>query len=595
MSELRASVNLFTNFSSLPSIDAEKDLSELVTGDLNPSHIQVLMHEITHHWSFNSPVGLALSVIYFRNVLDSCSYPSEDVEFNSAFYRRAAKQYLLIELLFPLIEGLAIYCDSDVVPGDEEFSYSAPLVGVGYLLGNRLAAEVLNDEASQGFQNPTHEQISRAMKQILRSERFLAGAADRKMDLYTMQMSPRCNPYLIGYLTLKAVRASQPEGSPLCSNPDRFAKYVRDFFFEDWKLAELILSEPSDVDEQLQDILDHYFERFTHLCEGTHLTDFRSWEDYSPEKRMLSLLDLDRSQGESPYLHEAVPGIGLSDQDAEHGQKALTDAINAFLTGRSDLEYVEQARLLLMSRLQLRSFMLLSTIEIEITVKQYDAGLGFIGRDSHGNPIIAGEVAGRVTPGTYRGLFELFLEPTHFDKGSVVSIEDKVLAVSGSDYMQHVFAQYFDGNYISVTDFTPHSQTLDNMIKEAIDLAKGNEDSWETDGPLGFDHDATMLTLADEWIRSLYGAVLENYWTEEDIEKFLSGGLPALFDDAGAVLSAASRVSVGFPDGLEEFSEDSLKALYVELEADLNKLHSVQSTGVFDFFEQDSGRQLLLL
>ena len=59
-------IDLPTNFTSLPAFREPEDVNGLLENNLPLDKAPVFLHEMTHHWCFNSPLGIALTLLKAR-------------------------------------------------------------------------------------------------------------------------------------------------------------------------------------------------------------------------------------------------------------------------------------------------------------------------------------------------------------------------------------------------------------------------------------------------------------------------------------------------------------------------------------------------
>src|SRR5437879_12139926 len=62
----RSFIDPVSNVTLLSSVDLEAHLGSLIELDLPRSCLPAFLHEATHHWSFFSPVGVAMALLKLR-------------------------------------------------------------------------------------------------------------------------------------------------------------------------------------------------------------------------------------------------------------------------------------------------------------------------------------------------------------------------------------------------------------------------------------------------------------------------------------------------------------------------------------------------
>jgi hypothetical protein len=63
----RSFINLISNNVGLPELD-ELPIEALLNRDFPVDMVLPFLHEVTHHWCFNSPVGLAQVLLYVETI-----------------------------------------------------------------------------------------------------------------------------------------------------------------------------------------------------------------------------------------------------------------------------------------------------------------------------------------------------------------------------------------------------------------------------------------------------------------------------------------------------------------------------------------------
>jgi hypothetical protein len=72
----RASINLISNTIELPGLE-DLPIEMLVNREFPIATMLSFIHEVTHHWCFNSPVGLTQTLLYRDAITMMFSYRKE--------------------------------------------------------------------------------------------------------------------------------------------------------------------------------------------------------------------------------------------------------------------------------------------------------------------------------------------------------------------------------------------------------------------------------------------------------------------------------------------------------------------------------------
>lgn len=239
-----------------------------------------LLHEATHHMTFDSPVGLTLAAM-------ACSPlglrgPDDDAneerlpaaEFTMPVVDTITHR-VVSRLFEPLVEGLALFAEHDLVPGDSAIVSRPTHVAALLFTRQPPGADPQSD-------------LMRHHRVMVRSTRATAEFLESKERLLRQPLHERPS-YLMGYLAVKALYRELAKRSPRVLDPDLFLVLMVDYWFGDHDLARLIgtpIGKPARQDdpdgtrtggrvvaivEYLQDRLDQLYaqvDRFSEECEA---------------------------------------------------------------------------------------------------------------------------------------------------------------------------------------------------------------------------------------------------------------------------------------------------------------------------------------
>jgi hypothetical protein len=197
------------------------------------------IHEATHHWCFNSPLGNALSLLYLsvakRALRWACTDDDElDKEaLDDLFVYHAAEKWLR-----PLSEGLAQFAEYDVLPPYEmqpsHVLRSPPTDATLLHLFNqpqRLDAPPNGDKWSAHYK----------LANDIISWRLSPQSIARKSDLLLHPLDPEQGGYLLGYLTVKQIWRSATRFYDELKNADLFMMFLRKLVYADFALVAVLL------------------------------------------------------------------------------------------------------------------------------------------------------------------------------------------------------------------------------------------------------------------------------------------------------------------------------------------------------------------
>jgi hypothetical protein len=209
--------------------------------------IPQFLHEITHHWCFDSCVGRALALSRMRAglaVIGMGAGAETRLAADVARYEAAAV------LLRPLAEGLALFAELDTRTGGANI-VSQPLMALQMCFGFAVQP------------GPRREDVS--LMALLQGSRLKRDFVDgRKAALYFRPFDC-ADAYLPGYLAVKGLHAALGRRVPEFEDRDLFLCYLRAFVYEDPLLARALLSTGEDELEGANQVGQRIQERLSVL------------------------------------------------------------------------------------------------------------------------------------------------------------------------------------------------------------------------------------------------------------------------------------------------------------------------------------------
>jgi hypothetical protein len=180
-----------------------------------------VLHECTHHVTFDSSVGLALAALWsgavstwtFQAGTENPTLPARDL----AVIRVHRALYT------PLVEGLALFAEHDLVSGDSP-------------LETRMTKHVVP--------------LFSSSNELLRHARQEPDWIERKRLLLSQPVDPQQH-YLLGYLAVKALHRRMSRDCPPLRDPELFVLAVMRHLFHDESTAAALLHMPSSTDDAL--------------------------------------------------------------------------------------------------------------------------------------------------------------------------------------------------------------------------------------------------------------------------------------------------------------------------------------------------------
>ena len=276
-------IDIATNFAHLDALDLSSELADFINGDLRASHLLTLLHETAHHWCLTTLVGNALSAYTYR-VYETAAVVSSGKELSQdqhdQFLQDIFISRTITAFLKPLLEGLALHAEWRAHPTGD-FVFSRPFDIFHQFCGNPEldtdTTSLMKHFKSVSFENgyPNLEVIKAVSawsttpdgakfnakvqnfyllaRLSLRSSKW---ELNRKKKIFSEPLDSRKSPYQLGYLFVCGLQKIAFQ----YHNSDRFLAFLRDYFFNDLILANIILDESisffdkySQVRKRLQD------------------------------------------------------------------------------------------------------------------------------------------------------------------------------------------------------------------------------------------------------------------------------------------------------------------------------------------------------
>jgi hypothetical protein len=253
MPESRSHTDTLTNLVVLSSLDIGRHFREIIDRDFPIVTLPTFLHEATHHWCFDTPVGIAMHLLFLRARRAAYAAvtgtPSRDDGWD--IFDSVVRYEIMREVIRPLSEGLALFAEHDAIPGRAR-TLSQPMVLASGLYGRGYA---ISTEDWGG------------LPLVLAAGRVSRTHARRKASLLVDSMSCRDGGYLPGYLLVKNLWRFALERCPLFADADFFLQYLRSRFFDDWGLVACLLDDTRKDISALDPIAAHLSQRIARFIE----------------------------------------------------------------------------------------------------------------------------------------------------------------------------------------------------------------------------------------------------------------------------------------------------------------------------------------
>ncbi|HET6324007.1 MAG TPA: hypothetical protein VFG04_04860 [Planctomycetaceae bacterium] len=264
----RSWIDPLSNLMFLHQVDIAKSLPEIQQGGALPlDTLQSFLHEVTHQWWFDSPVGVCLALLALRarhraflKFGDGANAPhkSDRVDSSDPFIQATFEDVLRLrlatELLRPLAEGAALFSEFDAWPGDSQV-IASPMAHMSRLF---IPADLLLSTLQAPQTGPV-DPLSLLQEKILRGVRLSPPVVERKANLLCSPLEVGEGGYLAGYLAVKKMVGLGRAHSKRAWHDTFFClTFLRAFFYEDLGLVAAILS--PGTPEQIAEGIVGYFD-----------------------------------------------------------------------------------------------------------------------------------------------------------------------------------------------------------------------------------------------------------------------------------------------------------------------------------------------
>jgi hypothetical protein len=223
--------------------------------------LRVLLHEKTHHASFDGSVGLALAALNASGAFDAASVDPKIFTLSQRDYLLGEYTYQFLE---PLIEGLALFAEFDAMPGSGKVASGVSQAAAWLLFG------------------PTGVTAFDELARLEAYHRMLPDHESAKRDLLTAPLNQRPR-YLFGYLAVKTLYWRLKTRCPRLADSDLFVLLMLDYWFRDRHLAARLLAtdrrSATMVGEDFAWIVNHFEDRYDELVTNvdSYLVQLVEW------------------------------------------------------------------------------------------------------------------------------------------------------------------------------------------------------------------------------------------------------------------------------------------------------------------------------
>ena len=257
----RSFTDPLSNIVVLSSVDIRRHAGEIQASDLPLELLPTFLHEMTHHWCFGSPVGIAQILLFYRARRTALQHLLQGERSNRDRLWTVADAVIRYEfaqqLMQPLAEGIALFAEHDASTGHSDL-ISEPLRLAGTLFAQGLAVR--------------SDQRWRKLPLVLAGARLTPLHIRRKADLLLQPLACKAGGYLPGYLATKnlwMINLIHLKCS-LFFDTDFFLNFFRSYFYDDWSMVAYLLDDSRSDIGALAPIADHLQQRMIRFATDTN-------------------------------------------------------------------------------------------------------------------------------------------------------------------------------------------------------------------------------------------------------------------------------------------------------------------------------------
>lgn len=278
----RAYTNPFSNAVVLSRFNLGEGLDTTARMQLPQRCVPQFLHEVMHHWCFDSPVGLtsALLQIRARRAAVSALFCEVNDAIRYAVAQDVTRVSCFLEFVRPVFEGLALFAEHDLTIGESEI-ISRPALLTGVMFAGRQI-----DPGGYLKLAPL----------IMESTRLTSAHIRRKANLFLQPFCGTSDGYLAGYLFIRLLYRIVLERCQAYADSDFFAHALRCWVFDDWDLVDLLLEGATDYEKWVEQMVLYCQKRIAEFIEVTE-------DDLARFERRGVAGDADLFEYHGPHLH----------------------------------------------------------------------------------------------------------------------------------------------------------------------------------------------------------------------------------------------------------------------------------------------------
>lgn len=419
LADVRSSTDPVTNWTLISGTQLDTDVRMLVTGRYPSRLFPEFLHEIVHHWCFHSSVGATLAYLQLRArrralpLMRADTKPSIASDASYEVWDDILRYETAITLMRPLAEGLALFAEFDIMPGDSDVS-SLPL-----------------EWAIRNFAIPSQEEIEGGPKAVLQAlllqHRVSKEFCKRKSNLLVQSFTTDNGGYLPGYLLVKNLWHTMiyDQKCSRFADKDLFLSYVRSFFYEDFGFVAALLDSDTSDFGCVRSVIIYLQDRFIEFMKRTTDATIAQFE------QEVSALSARNSQC-YPSLTE-LPSLQTDPRISKTGRDRLSSLLDEINFEGTPNNLDQQLKRMNAWSIAQRELMCIGSFKEKVRVNEH--GRVFVGHATGTEalplqiPVFTGPALKGVEAGEGEGSMEFFISPARRYRVVAVSLQGKVVAM----------------------------------------------------------------------------------------------------------------------------------------------------------------------
>jgi hypothetical protein len=391
----RSSIDLLSNRTILRGFSQPRQIELACLGVYPDEALPQFLHELTHHWCLNSPVGLAVALLQLE-----AATIAEQGERTDAAHERLCECLLrssvATTLLRPIAEGMALFAEFDLMVTSHGELCSSPVSLLSWLFPQEI--KVFFARSPSGVEPVIHgdpravysAHLAGPFYQLRTSPHLI----DRKSNLLSSPFSIDGDGYLLGYLIIKSLWVRSFTRFWRMFDTDLFLTVFRGFIFGDTALVSMLLNTSPLTVENLAKYITRRLDYFLACPIEKFATRLERQNKHRSFGQVGDMLELNRVPWQASTMRNAAR------KSISKSMERLAQRASSY----SEKQFVDLARNLMGQR----NVMSVLSTPVEFR-RNADANLVVT---NGGAPVHLMKTSGKEVPDRGSGRFSIYVVPT---------------------------------------------------------------------------------------------------------------------------------------------------------------------------------------